>query len=288
MSVRRKNFTVSFFALLALLMFSCVSVNAQKIIEGGVLNGKAISLPKPAYPEIAKAARASGTVVVQVTIDEDGNVISATAVSGHPLLKAAAVQAAYGAKFSPTTLSGQPIKVTGKIVYNFVLPMNWTDIGYELTNAHLLPKKTYLLSSSIASSLPVGYELERDALNELNRNDETTNFENRAQQISNIINSIQSKLVGNPKNSWYFSVGVALAKIYNQIDSEMELRQDLESINQLNLNAPSDVSSEIKEAMKKLASRAYTKAQAEENKNVIDTLIRQILSAGRRVEKAAN
>jgi protein TonB len=90
-----------------------------KQISGGVLNGRAISLPKPAYPPIAKAARASGTVVVQVTIDESGKVVSASAVSGHPLLRAAAVSAAYGARFSPTMLSGQPVKVTGTINYNF-------------------------------------------------------------------------------------------------------------------------------------------------------------------------
>jgi protein TonB len=85
-----------------------------------VLNGKAISLPKPPYPAIAKAARASGTVTVQVTIDESGKVVSARAVGGHPLLQQAAVQAAYGARFSPTQLSGQPVKVTGVITYNFV------------------------------------------------------------------------------------------------------------------------------------------------------------------------
>ena len=89
-------------------------------ISGGVLNGRAVSLPKPAYPAIAKAARASGTVSVQVTIDETGRVISARAVGGHPLLQAAAVQAANGARFSPTLLSGQPVKVTGVINYNFV------------------------------------------------------------------------------------------------------------------------------------------------------------------------
>ena len=89
-------------------------------ISGGVLNGKAISLPKPAYPPIARQAHASGTVVVQVTIDENGGVISARAVSGHPLLQAVAVQAARGARFSPTKLSGQPVKVTGVITYNFV------------------------------------------------------------------------------------------------------------------------------------------------------------------------
>jgi protein TonB len=89
-------------------------------ISGGVLNGKAISLPKPGYPAIAKAAHASGTVVVQVLIDENGNVVSANAVSGHPLLIQAAVSAARSARFSPTKLSGQPVKVTGVIQYNFV------------------------------------------------------------------------------------------------------------------------------------------------------------------------
>jgi periplasmic protein TonB len=89
-------------------------------ISGGVLNGKAINLPRPAYPPIARQAHASGTVVVQVTIDENGGVISARAVSGHPLLQAVAVAAARGARFSPTKLSGQPVKVTGVITYNFV------------------------------------------------------------------------------------------------------------------------------------------------------------------------
>ena len=90
-------------------------------ISGGVLNGKAISKPQPAYPAIAKAARASGTVTVQVTVDESGRVISANAVGGHPLLQQAAVAAARQARFSPTLLSGQPVKVNGIITYNFVL-----------------------------------------------------------------------------------------------------------------------------------------------------------------------
>lgn len=91
-----------------------------KQISGGVLNGKATSLPKPPYPPAARAVRASGAVSVQVLIDESGNVVSASAVSGHPLLRAAAVAAARSAKFSPTMLSGQPVKVSGVITYNFV------------------------------------------------------------------------------------------------------------------------------------------------------------------------
>ena len=104
---------------------SSVSVDSTnkplpKTISGGVLNGKAVNLVKPPYPPAAKAVRASGAVNVQVTLDEQGNVISATAVSGHPLLRTSAVQAARSSKFSPTLLSGKPVKVTGVIVYNFV------------------------------------------------------------------------------------------------------------------------------------------------------------------------
>lgn len=95
-------------------------VKKATIISGGILNGKAVSLPQPIYPPVAKAAHASGTVVVQITVDEEGNVISSVAVSGHPLLKAAAVSAARGAKFAPTRLSGVPAKVTGTLHYNFV------------------------------------------------------------------------------------------------------------------------------------------------------------------------
>ncbi|MEO7658528.1 MAG: TonB family protein [Pyrinomonadaceae bacterium] len=93
---------------------------APKTVSGGVLNGKATSLPKPAYPPAAKAVRAGGAVSVQVLISETGSVISANAVSGHPLLRSAAEGAARGARFSPTLLSGQPVKVSGVITYNFV------------------------------------------------------------------------------------------------------------------------------------------------------------------------
>ncbi len=89
-------------------------------ISGGVLNGKAVHLVTPPYPAIARSAHASGAVQVQVLIDENGNVISARAMSGHPLLQGAAVAAARSSKFTPTKLSGQPVKVNGVIIYNFV------------------------------------------------------------------------------------------------------------------------------------------------------------------------
>ncbi len=103
------------------MMFPGVLSEARTRISGGVLNSKAISLPNPEYPMAAKQAKASGTVSVEVGIDEDGNVVSAKAVSGHPLLQAAAVNAARQAKFAPTKLQGQPVKVNGVVVYNFVI-----------------------------------------------------------------------------------------------------------------------------------------------------------------------
>ena len=93
---------------------------ANEKIEGGVLNGKALALPQPAYPALARAAHVSGTVTVQVLIDEQGNVSAAHAVDGHPLLQAVCVAAARQARFSPTLLEGEPVKVTGVIQYNFV------------------------------------------------------------------------------------------------------------------------------------------------------------------------
>ena len=93
----------------------------MKLVSGGVLNGKAIDLPAPVYPEIAKRMRATGLVAVEVVIDVNGKVIAAKALSGNTALQQAAVQAALHARFSPTTLSGQPVKVSGVINYNFAL-----------------------------------------------------------------------------------------------------------------------------------------------------------------------
>lgn len=87
-----------------------------------MLNGKALVLPKPDYPSAAKRNGAAGTVIVEVLIDESGKVISARPISGPPVLQSAAVQAARRAKFSPTTLSGQPVQVVGTITYSFVQP----------------------------------------------------------------------------------------------------------------------------------------------------------------------
>ncbi|MFN0110014.1 MAG: energy transducer TonB [Blastocatellia bacterium] len=90
-------------------------------VSGGVLQGSAIKRVNPAYPPVAKAAKASGVIQVQITISEEGKVIDATAISGHPLLRDAAVEAARQWEFKPTELGGQPVKVQGVLTFNFTL-----------------------------------------------------------------------------------------------------------------------------------------------------------------------
>jgi periplasmic protein TonB len=97
------------------------AVVKKGVVFGGVLNGKAVSKPEPEYPAEAKAAGAQGIVTVRVLVDEEGLVAEAEAISGHPLLREAAVAAARNSRYSPTRLSGQPVKVSGVVTYNFVL-----------------------------------------------------------------------------------------------------------------------------------------------------------------------
>lgn len=92
-----------------------------KTIISKMIASQAVSLPRPDYPIIAKQARVQGSVNVQILVDESGKVISAHAVKGNGMLFRAAEDAARRARFTPTTLNSQPVKVQGVITYNFVL-----------------------------------------------------------------------------------------------------------------------------------------------------------------------
>ncbi len=117
-----------------------------KIITGGVLNGKALNLPKPEYPAAAKAVNADGQVQVQIIIDEDGNVINILGVSGHALLKQASIDAALQPKFSPTYLGGKAVKVSGVIIYFF-------SDNREKSEDFLTEQAIYLPQPSFPSSV---------------------------------------------------------------------------------------------------------------------------------------
>lgn len=153
-----------------ILVASCAVVTAQddrtkvlpKQISGGILNGKAVSLPKPEYPASARAEKAGGQVNVQVLIDEEGNVVSAKAVSGpeNAALRSAAETAALQARFSPTFLSGNPVKVSGVITYNFVLKEELSD-GM---NAFMAGTVLFLMKDIAADPANFAKALESDDL----------------------------------------------------------------------------------------------------------------------------
>lgn len=91
-----------------------------KTVNGGVLNGRAISLAPPAYPAGARNMRTSVTVEVRILTNEEGKVIRACLVSGPILFQDVTLAAARASKFSPTLLEGKPVRVTGTIKYTFI------------------------------------------------------------------------------------------------------------------------------------------------------------------------
>jgi TonB family protein len=98
------------------------SADDKAPVEGGFMNGKAVDLPKAAYPEEARKSRAAGTVQIQVLVDETGKVVSAKAIFGPDVLRDAAVKAAMRAKFKPTMVGVVTVKVSGILTYDFVAP----------------------------------------------------------------------------------------------------------------------------------------------------------------------
>jgi TonB family protein len=218
------------------------SISSGGSISGGVLNGKATSLPKPPYPAAAKAVRASGPVGVQVTIDEEGNVISASAVSGHPLLRQAAEKAALGAKFSPTSLSGQLVKVTGIITYNFVgISENWLMIGKYLgmRNSNGLVEAGRLLPQNFA---------------EQKKSLDTMIEENTTTGIDDVINTIETRLRFGKSGNWDFQIGTAIGHILADPTDSNSLRLSLLKIRQLTDFPAEDVMAWRLEPLKDLAN----------------------------------
>ncbi len=93
---------------------------SNRPVNAGILNSRAINLTTPAYPPIAKQMHAGGQVAVQVSVDETGNVTSAKATSGNPLLRQPAEAAALQSRFNPVRVDNQPVKATGVVLYNFI------------------------------------------------------------------------------------------------------------------------------------------------------------------------
>lgn len=283
-----------------------------KQISGGVLNGKASTLAKPAYPAAARAVGTQGAVSVQVVIDEEGNIASAEAISGHPLLRAAATEAALQSKFKPTSLSGQPVKVTGVIVYNFVAPTqatNWLKIGYDLASAQHAPSLIFLNTDLIVKNFQEDWTGEKEQLKKLGeikqsesskiiqpaiinerkidektekRSDGTTvktivteravksDSPPDSEQIAlsqSLIASLQSRLGSSELNSWQFNTGVSLSRAMSQARFTGERESVLSSLRGQIQSAPSGVSAEYLDELRKAAAILEKPRQTPEDRD---------------------
>jgi len=265
------------FLMFLVLGFGLSTVVAQtetpvKKISGGVLNGKAQSLPIPAYPAAARAVGASGAVNVQVTIDEQGNVVSAAAVSGHPLLRQAAEQAARAAKFNATLLSGQPVSVTGVLVYNFVGSSNETGEKPAASQKWLIDG--FLLGVSESKGIPGKISLPAEFSNEQEQLDALVKLspEEQKVQLPSIVSVIKSKL--NPTDLWRFEFGLAKGQTFSNFSDDAAILLNLAKFKELAANrAESIQQSEINQAadLGKYADKGNLTA---EDKQAILSLLR--------------
>lgn len=270
-----------FFILILISSFGLSIASAQiaaqksKTISAGVVNGKAESLPKPEYPPAAQAVKISGEVKVQILIDESGSIVSASAISGHPLLRQAAEQAARQSKFKPTLLSGQPVRVTGVIVYNFIAEKsNEEKVEILGLSAGLFLLKNSSpdlerLGKNLDSSDPAKVIMESypDFAKELAplAKLQTATPEKRLDLIDGAINAVSGRLV-SAEDKWQFELGKNfgefLAPLFLAMDGEQcdfgkldesFLRTSLGKIKNSFYSAPPDFPADVLGKLKQLA-----------------------------------
>lgn len=134
----------------------------------GNINRKAVYLAKPVYPREAREAGAEGAVKVQITIDEEGNVTAATAISGHPLLRSSSEQAALKTKFRKVSINGEMPKTTGVLIYNFEIEKaGWVRIGYNLAVVQKAPTLIPFNVPSVAKAFQPDWTDEKILLEKL-------------------------------------------------------------------------------------------------------------------------
>lgn len=96
-------------------------VYVKEVESNELVLGKALNLPKAVFPSTFNGKLSNNrSVLVEIVIDENGNVVSAEAISGHPIFKAISVAAARNSKFSQTTISGVPVKAKALLTYEYI------------------------------------------------------------------------------------------------------------------------------------------------------------------------
>ena len=91
------------------------------VFLGNLTNANAVRMVTPTYSLTAQRTNIEGKVAVDVELDENGDVVSAKASSGHQMLRGPAEDAAKRSKFKPGLYNNKPIRAKGVIIYNFSL-----------------------------------------------------------------------------------------------------------------------------------------------------------------------
>lgn len=235
----------------------------------GVINGRVAKpddLVKPSFPSAARLNRASGSVYVRVLIDEEGNVVEAKTTFGHPLLRAAATNAARKSKFKPIIIGNSPVKVSGIIIYNFVPEsFNWLEIGYTLQSRNT--DSVYSMKN-LVELLPFEFEAERQLL--LLLNDEK---ENNDSIILSVKSTIEGKLTDKAKERWLFSIGSCLSKLEMSFQYKDEQQQTLFYELRFNVqNMPEGANPSLKKKLQKLLTTLENVEFSEKDDNAHQTL----------------
>ena len=234
------------------------NTDPPKSVNGGVVNGKATSLPVPVYPSGALNAKVSVVVKVQVLIDETGSVISAKAVEGieNVSMRIAAEQAAMLTKFSPTILSGVPVKVSGVIIYKFnaerrneeILKMMALGAGISMYQAAATTldredngKDSSEMFNDAAKDLP-NLSKELLVIKDVRKLPEAE----RGKAIESARNDIRSKL--SVEDQWQFDLGTYFGRVIGKLlvlDDGSGAGPDLSKVDQadvkLNMQKISDM-----------------------------------------------
>lgn len=192
-----------------------------KILSAGIVNNKALNLVKPEFPAAAKTIGVYGQIIVQVLIDEEGNVQEAKAIAGHPLMRYVSIQAARSSKFEPFTLDGRAIKASGIIIYNY-LPesFNWLEIGYILQTQESGNNNSFYTFENFIKCFPLGFDNEKQLVGTA-----WNDWENRTLALQSVQAMIEGKLIEKPKEFWLFSLGKVLADVSLNTKQDEILRQ---------------------------------------------------------------
>jgi len=214
------------------------------------INGMAISLVKPAFPETAVAAQADGSAVsLFVAVDENGNVISAKcSLNCHPMLKDAAELAASTSKFKPLIKDGQAVKYDGILLYSFVVDrIDWFRFGTSLESVRQFDNIT---AGPAAQILSTKFAQEKTQL--LSLDGKGVDLETRWKVIREVEGLLKEKLTGG--DLWRFEIGMALRRVTfwtmaGERTDRAQLQTAIDNLPKFIAGAPEGVSERTIEAL---------------------------------------